>query len=140
MIVSHCKLLKMADDDGGTFLLIDVQVSVGNRNVYSSKHFLESEDELYADTIDAVLAEYAATVVEDNILAVGSDSEFDPIKVETQALLDRIKSVKCAGKPVELYKFLQRSGLALKTLNSTATPIFKNGIAIWMSALERRQI
>ncbi len=39
--------LKMADDDGGACLLLDAQVSEGNRTIYATKHFLETEDGTY---------------------------------------------------------------------------------------------
>ena len=125
-------------DDGNTCLFIDVQVSVGNRNIYATKLLLQSEEDLYADAVEEVLAEYAATVADDAAFVEGSDDDVDPIKVATQTLLGRIKSVKCAGKPTELYKFLQRSGITLKMLNSAATPIFKSGIAINLAPKEVR--
>ena len=46
-------------DDGDMCLFIDVQVSVGNRNIYATKLLLQSEEDLYADTVEEVLAEYA---------------------------------------------------------------------------------
>ena len=125
-------------DDGGACLLIDAQVSVGGRTVYATKHLLRNEDDSYADTIEGVLAEYAATNADSIVLEEGSDGELDPVWMETQALLGRVKSVKCVGKPAELYKFLERSGLRLKMLNSTATPIFKNGIVIDLAPKEVR--
>jgi hypothetical protein len=125
-------------DDGDTCLFIDVQVSVGNRNIYATKLLLQSEEDLYADAVEEVLAEYAATVADDAAFVEGSDDDVDPIKVVTQALLGRIKSVKCTGKPTELYKFLQRSVITLKMLNSAATPIFKSGIAINLAPKEVR--
>ncbi|KAL7552225.1 hypothetical protein ACHAWF_016995 [Thalassiosira exigua] len=94
----------MADDQP---LLIDVEVRVGNRGVYSTKHFLESEGELYADTVEAVLNEYAGTIADDIVLGEeGSDGESNPIAVEMQALIGRIKSngiiIDLAPKEVRL--------------------------------------
>ncbi len=72
-----------------SYLLIDVNVTVGNRGAYATKHFLESEDEYFVDMVDAVLTKYARAIQPDVIIS--NDADKDPINVEVQAMLARIK-------------------------------------------------
>ena len=116
-------------DDNDT-LIVDVKVTVHSRDAYACKHFLETAGDSYADVVLNVLEEYARASATDVIVLDDVEDNNDPIKVEAIAMYGQITSIKCVGKPMELYQYLQRSNLSLKSLSSNTTPIFKNGLCI----------
>ena len=86
-------------------LLLDLHIVVSNKYIFSTKHFLECAQELFINTITAVLTECAKAEVE------GGDDDHDPVAVERKGLMARIKAVKCdSNEPSSnLLKFAQAS-------------------------------
>ena len=64
-------------------LLLDVRILVSNTCVYSTKHFMEDVEESFADSITAVLTEYATSTstVDDVLVSEGGDDDDDPVLV-----------------------------------------------------------
>ena len=118
------------DDD--ECLLIDVKVTEGNRDVYHTKHILSNKGQPFTEVVLDVLTEYARDATEDiNLMEVEEDDDGeDAINAKALGMHGRIRSIKCVGKPTELFKYLQHSNLSLNSLNSATTPIYKNGICI----------
>ncbi len=87
-----------------SYLLINVTLTIWNWGAYLMKYFLESEDEYFVDMVEAILTKYTQENLTNIVLSENDDK--DPDKVEVQALLARIKSIKCVGKKMEIFKLL----------------------------------
>lgn len=124
--------------DDECYLIVDVTVTVHNREAYSTKHFLKTEDEPFDEVVSEVLRGYARSLEDNVILSEGEED--DATETTLQGMHGRIKSVKCVGKSTELYPFLQRSNLPLKRLNSKTTPIFTNGLCIDLAPIKEKSL
>lgn len=114
------------EEDFDVSLIIDATINDGSKK-FSTKHILDKEGVTFSNAVSSIFEEYALTQTD---LLLGNDYE-NPTQVAVQGMMGRIKSIYCAGNDaVQLYKFMERSNMKLKFINSSATPIFKRGIII----------
>ena len=77
----------MDDDD---ILIVDVKVTVHNRDAYACKHFLETAGDSYADVVLNVLEEYTRASAADAIVLDDVEDNNDTIKVEAIAISGKL--------------------------------------------------
>ena len=114
--------------------ILDVNIDIGGRVVYTSKLIADVDPpSTFANIVEEAIQEYAESALNPDISEDElNEDDDDPVKREAQHLVSRVKSIKCTGRDrsAELLKFLQKSNIPLKSLDSISSPIFRTGITI----------
>ena len=114
--------------------ILDVNINIGGRDIYTAKLIVEVDPpSTFAEIVTEAVEEYALSALNpSDVEEDDPNGEDDPVKLEVQRLISRVKSIKCTGKErsADLIKFLQKSNVLLKSLHSSSTPIYRTGITI----------
>lgn len=122
-------------------MFLDVILMQGRRYIFETKHMMDGTDDTFIHVVQSIIKEYVEVGVSKNVVEDDPDSDLedDAIKPKVRGMMSRIKSVKCNKRKPELLKFLGKSNVIFHNLDSRQTPLFRNGMVIELSPLERKK-